>query len=170
MGYHCRIVPLGPVRAEGVVHGLRPALLTSESNALLGGKYGHAEWLLLCPLIRASPGPWLPADVLAVSNIYLSLQFFSNTRNFETEGDTPEKHGIKSLDPLEIYQFGLSFLVVSPSVSKLREFEKIRAVNTFETASTPAGTISSGGWFTGRALRLRKSAWAIDFPGLLIMS
>jgi len=30
----------------------------------------------------------------------------------------------------------LSFLVVSPSVSKLREFEKIRPVNTFETAST----------------------------------
>jgi len=30
----------------------------------------------------------------------------------------------------------VSFLVVSPSVSKLREFEKIKAVNTFETAST----------------------------------
>jgi len=30
----------------------------------------------------------------------------------------------------------LSFLVVSPFVSKLREFEKIRAVNTFATAST----------------------------------
>jgi len=62
--------------------------------------------------------------------------FFSNSRNFETEGDTPEKHGIKSLDPLEIYQFGLSFLVVTSSVSKLREIEKIRAVITFETAST----------------------------------
>jgi len=24
---------------------------------------------------------------------------FLNSRNFEIEGDTPEKHGIKSLDP-----------------------------------------------------------------------
>jgi len=36
--------------------------------------------------------------VLAVSNV-LTAQFFSNSRNFETEVDTPEKHGIKSLDP-----------------------------------------------------------------------
>jgi len=34
----------------------------------------------------------------------------------------------------------LSFLVVSPSVSKLRGFEKIKAVNTFETASTSPKT------------------------------
>jgi len=36
--------------------------------------------------------------VLAVLNV-LTAQIFSNSRNFETEGDTPEKHGIKSLDP-----------------------------------------------------------------------
>ena len=66
----------------------------------------------------------------------MTAPIFSNSRNFEMEGDTPEKHGIKSLDLKKIYQFGVSFLVVSPSVSKLREFEKIRAVNTFETAST----------------------------------
>jgi len=70
---------------------------------------------------------------VAVSKVLTAL-IFSNSRNFETEGDTPEKHEIKSLDPEEIYQFGLSFLVVSPSVSKLREFEKIKAANTFETA------------------------------------
>ena len=36
--------------------------------------------------------------VLAVSNVLTAL-IFSNSRNFETEGDTPEKHGIKSPDP-----------------------------------------------------------------------
>jgi len=36
--------------------------------------------------------------VLAVSNV-LTAPIFSNSRNFEMEGDTPEKHGIKSLDP-----------------------------------------------------------------------
>jgi len=40
----------------------------------------------------------------------------------------------------------LSFLVVSPSVSKLREFEKIKAVNTFETASTSKPDSSSSSW------------------------
>jgi len=53
-----------------------------------------------------------PIDVLAVSNV-LTAPIFSNSRNFEMKGDTPEKHGIKSLDPKEIYYFGLSFLVVS---------------------------------------------------------
>jgi len=72
----------------------------------------------------------------------LTAPIFSNSRNFETEGDTPEKHGIKSLDPEEIYQFDSSFLVVSPSVSYIQAFEKIRAVNTFETASTPDIRIS----------------------------
>jgi len=37
-------------------------------------------------------------SVLAVSNV-LTAPIFSNSRNFETEGDTPEKHRIKSLDP-----------------------------------------------------------------------
>jgi len=36
--------------------------------------------------------------VLAVSNV-LTAPIFSISRNFEMEGDTPEKHGIKSLDP-----------------------------------------------------------------------
>jgi len=36
--------------------------------------------------------------VLAVSNV-LTAPIFSNSRNFEMEGDTLEKHGIKSLDP-----------------------------------------------------------------------
>jgi len=36
--------------------------------------------------------------VLAVSNV-LTAPIFSNSRNFGMEGDTPEKHGIKSLDP-----------------------------------------------------------------------
>ena len=35
--------------------------------------------------------------VLAVSNVLTAL-IFSNSRNFETERDTPEKHAIKSLD------------------------------------------------------------------------
>ena len=82
--------------------------------------------------------------VLAVSSVLTAL-IFSNSRNFETDGDTPEKHVIKPLDPLEMYQFGLSFLVVSPSVSKLREFEKIKVVNTFETASTLAKKTSANG-------------------------
>jgi len=82
-----------------------------------------------------SPAYLQQSVVLAVSNV-LTAPIFSNSRNFEMEGDTPEKHGIKSLDPSEIYQCGLSFLVVSPSISKLREFVKIRAVNRFETAST----------------------------------
>ena len=84
--------------------------------------------------------------VLAVSNVLTAL-IFSNSRNSETEGDTPEKNEIKSIDPEEIYQFGLSFLVVSPSVSKVREFEKIKAVNTFETASTVVYQIMSGNIF-----------------------
>jgi len=79
--------------------------------------------------------------VLAVSNV-LTAPIFPNSRNFETEGDTEIHHGIKSLDPYETYQFGLNFLV-SSSVSKLREFEKIRAVNTFETASTCACPLSN---------------------------
>ena len=83
------------------------------------------------------------AVVQAVSNV-LTAPIFWNSRNFETERDTPEKHGIKSLGPSEIYQFGLSFLVVSPTISKLRGFEKIRAVSTFETASTPGK--NSGRW------------------------
>ena len=36
--------------------------------------------------------------VLAVSNVLTAL-IFSNSRSFETEGDTLKKHGIKSLDP-----------------------------------------------------------------------
>ena len=36
--------------------------------------------------------------VLAVSNV-LTAPIFSNSRNFEMEEDTPEKHGIKLLDP-----------------------------------------------------------------------
>ena len=37
-----------------------------------------------------------------------SLQFVWNYRNFETEEDTPQKHGI---DLYEIYQFDFSFVV-----------------------------------------------------------
>jgi len=43
---------------------LRSQASPAESNSLLGGEYGHAESQQLCPLMRASQGPWLPADVL----------------------------------------------------------------------------------------------------------
>jgi len=43
---------------------------------------------------------------------------------------------MKSLDLYEIYQFDSIFFVVSRFVTKLQMFEKVRAINTFETAST----------------------------------
>jgi len=57
---------------------------------------------------------------------------FLNLRKIETERDTSEKH---ALDLQEIYQFNLSFFVVSPLVPKLPRIKKIGAVNTFLTAS-----------------------------------
>ena len=48
---------------------------------------------------RISARPVRPGVVLAVSKNVLTAPIFSNSRNFEMEGDTPEKHGIKSLDP-----------------------------------------------------------------------
>jgi len=60
---------------------------------------------------------------------------FLNVRNFETERDTSEEHGIKSLDLQEIYQFDLPIFVVSRFVQKLPRFRKLGAVNTFLTAS-----------------------------------
>ena len=39
----------------------------------------------------------------------LTAPIFLNLRNFETEGDTSEKHEMKSLDLQDIYQFDLFF-------------------------------------------------------------
>jgi len=55
---------------------------------------------------------------------------FLHVRNFETERYTQEKHEIKSFDLQEIYEFDLSFFVVSRFVPKLRKFKKIGARNT----------------------------------------
>ena len=46
-----------------------------------------------------------------------------------------ENYTIKSLDLYEIYQFDCGIFVVSRFVTKLQRFEKVRAINTFETAS-----------------------------------
>jgi len=78
---------------------------------------------------------FLITAVLSVSKVLIVL-IFLNHRNFETEVDMPEKRGIKSLDPQEIWQCDLGFFVVSLSVPKLRRFQIDEAINTFETAST----------------------------------
>jgi len=70
----------------------------------------------------------LIAMVLAVSKVLIA-PIFSNSRNFETEGNTPEKHGIKSLDFQEIYHFNFSVFVLIRSVSKLQRLEIVRALN-----------------------------------------
>ena len=51
---------------------------------------------------------------------------------------TLETHGMKLRHLWESYQFDLivSFSVVSRSFSKLQRFEKVRVINTFETACT----------------------------------
>ena len=51
-----------------------------------------------CIVISENPQGLATHMVLAVSNV-LTAPIFSNSHNFEMEGDTPEKHGIKSLDP-----------------------------------------------------------------------
>jgi len=63
---------------------------------------------------------------------------FLNLRNFETEGNTSEKHQVKSLDLQEIYQFDISFFVVSCFIPMLPRFKILeRSVGpTFMTAST----------------------------------
>ena len=63
-------------------------------------------------------------------NKVLRAPFFLHLRNFETERYTQEKHQIKSFDLQEIYEFYLSFFVLSRFVPKLRKFKKIGARNT----------------------------------------
>jgi len=53
---------------------------------------------------------------------------FLNLRNFETEVDMPEKHGIKSLDPQEIYQHDSGFLVDLFPVQSDRGLKKERSI------------------------------------------
>ena len=68
--------------------------------------------------------PYLPSllEALAVKKV-LRAPIFLNFRSFETERYTSEKHGIKSLDLQEIYEFDLSFFIVSRFVRKLRKFK-----------------------------------------------
>jgi len=47
---------------------------------------------------------------------------------------------IKPIDLQEIWQFDLSIFIVTVSVPKLRWFEIVRAINTFETASAVSYT------------------------------
>ena len=57
-------------------------------------------------------------------NYVLRAPIFLNFCNFGTKRDTQEKHEIKSFDLQEIYEFDLSFIVVSRFVPKLRRFGK----------------------------------------------
>jgi len=59
--------------------------------------------------------------VLAVKKV-LRAPIFLHLHNFETERYMSEKHGIKSGDLQEIYEFNLRFFVVSRFVPKLRKF------------------------------------------------
>jgi len=55
----------------------------------------------------------------------LTAPIFVNIRNFETQRDATKQHEIKSLDFQEIYQFDLSFFVVSLFVPKYRSLFKL---------------------------------------------
>jgi len=71
-------------------------LFPVKGARILVPKKGRWKLIVLAPFGKFAPIRSL--RVLAVSNV-LTAPIFSNSRNFETEGDTPEKHGIKSLDP-----------------------------------------------------------------------
>jgi len=58
------------------------------------------------------------------SPLHFFIYFFGNLRNFETKGDTPEKHGIQSLDLQEIYQHDTAFLVDLLPVKLCRGLKK----------------------------------------------
>jgi len=51
------------------------------------------------------------ALVLAINKVLTAPFFLKNLRNFETKRDTSEKHGMKSLDLLKIYQSELFYLI-----------------------------------------------------------
>jgi len=65
--------------------------------------------------------------VLAVK----TAPFCLNLRNFETERDTSDKHGIKSLDLQDLYQYDPCCFVVSRFVPKLRRLKKNRSGQYF---------------------------------------
>jgi len=73
--------------------------------------------------------PCLLHDVPSVNKV-LRAPICLHLRNFETERYTQEKHQIKSFDLKEIYEFDVSFFVVSRFVPKLRKIKKIGARNT----------------------------------------
>jgi len=76
------------------------------------------------------PKPVITLWTACISSQKIIHRFNScNLRNFETERDRKER--IKSLDPQEICQFDLCFVVLSRFVLKFRRCNIIRAVNTF---------------------------------------